>query len=83
MSLSFSFFLMTHELPVKIKKNRFSFGMNYSQKNFKFYPSWLSSIGKVVLSNSFVADAEEPGRVFLVGHAVVVNAVVGQRFNVR
>lgn len=54
------------------------FKMNNS---FFSYSSWLSSIRVIVLGDAFVTDAQVPGRVPLVCHAVVVNSVVGQRFN--
>ena len=47
------------------------------------YPAGLSPVGVVVLGDAFVTDAEIPGRVALVRHGVVVNTVVGQRFDPR
>lgn len=49
--------------------------------SFSTYSSWCSSIRVIVLGDAFVTDAQVPGRVPLVCHAVVVNSVVGQRFN--
>lgn len=49
--------------------------------SFLSYSSWCSSIRVIVLGDAFVTDAQVPGRVPLVCHAVVVNSVVGQRFN--
>ena len=53
------------------------------EKRIVNYPAGLSPVGVVVLGDSFVADAEIPGRVALVRHGVVVNAVVGQRLDFR
>lgn len=45
------------------------------------YPARLSPVGVVVLGDALVADAQVPGRVALVSHAIVVHAVVWKRFD--